>query len=107
MLVTPSIALQLIQEAPIGLVGRIFCELDLIIPGSRSRSTNLDSRSPQRFHRAASSSVQIGSGSDRERLRENAIRLCKLFENGIMMAIGHLDYFSRKAVCAPRRSKFA
>jgi len=45
---------------------------------------------------------RLGPRRDRERLRENAIRLRKLFENGIMMAIGHLDYFSRKVVCAPR-----
>jgi hypothetical protein len=52
-------------------------------------------------------SGRLGPRRDRERLCENAIRLRELLENGIMMAIGHLDYLPRKATRAPRRPEFA
>jgi hypothetical protein len=42
----------------------------------------------------------------RQRLHQKAIWLCKLFENGVMMAAGHLDHLPRKAACAPRCPKF-
>jgi len=50
---------------------------------------------------------RLGPRRDRERLRENAIRLCKLLDHGIVVAIGYLDYLPRKAARAPRRPEFA
>ena len=52
-------------------------------------------------------SARIDSGSDRQRPREEAVWLCELFENGVMMAVGHFDYLSRKAVRGPGRAEFA
>lgn len=52
-------------------------------------------------------SARIDFDSDRQRLREETLWLCELFESGVMMAVGHLDHLSRKAVRGPGRPKFA
>ena len=48
----------------------------------------------------------IGRERDRQRLLQKAVWPRELFENSIMMAVGHLDHLSRKAACAPRRREF-
>jgi hypothetical protein len=49
---------------------------------------------------AASSSAPIDPDRKRQRLRQNAVWLCELFKNGIMMAIGYLDHLPRMAARA-------
>jgi hypothetical protein len=43
----------------------------------------------------------------RQRLRQNAVWLREVFEDGVMMAIGNLNRLSRQAARAPRRPEFA
>jgi len=56
---------------------------------------------------APSSSAWISPGKDCQRLRQKSVWLCQLFENGVMMAVGHLDRLPRKTMRAPRRPEFA
>ena len=52
-------------------------------------------------------SKRRGTGGDRQRVPQKAVRLCERFENGIMMTVGHLDRLPSKAVRAPGRPEFA